>query len=245
MLTGRGKLFKNLADQISDAAAGLECAVLVDGELAALMRFRDEPRSETRPFLQHVKSRHGIKSVVLLSGDRPSEVALFAANMGITHEYGGKSPEEKVAIVRELTAKQRTLYIGDGINDAPAMMNATAGVALGVNSDITSEAAGAVILQSSLQSVDELIHIGTRMRRIALSSAVGGMGLSAIGMVASALGFLAPIEGAILQEVIDLLAILNSLRMLLPTASIGDFKFAETGPSPALPHPSAAVTMPR
>ena len=177
MLTGRGKLLQNLANQISDEAAGLECAVLIDGELAALMRFRDEPRSETKPFLQHVKSRHGIKSVVLLSGDRPSEVTLFAANVGISHEYGGKSPEEKVAIVRELTAKQPTLYIGDGINDAPAMMNATVGVALGVNSDITSEAAGAVILQSSLQSVDGLIHIGTRMRRIALTSAVGGMAL--------------------------------------------------------------------
>jgi heavy metal translocating P-type ATPase len=243
MLTGRGKLPNNLANQISDAAAGLECAMLIDGELAALMRFRDEPRSETRPFLQHVKSRHGIKSVVLLSGDRPSEVALFAANMGITHEYGGKSPEEKVAIVQELTAKQPTLYIGDGINDAPAMMNATAGVALGVNSDITSEAAGAVILQSSLQSVDELIHIGTRMRRIALTSAVGGMALSGIGMAASALGFLAPIEGAILQEVIDLLAILNSLRMLLPAASIGDFKFTEARSSTAHPQPTAAVTM--
>ncbi len=243
MLTGRGKLPKNLANQISDAAAGLECAMLIDGELAALMRFRDEPRGETRPFLQHVKSRHGIKNVVLLSGDRPSEVALFAANMGITHEYGGRSPEDKVAIVQELTSKQPTLYIGDGINDAPAMMNATAGVALGVNSDITSEAAGAVILQSSLQSVDELIHIGTRMRRIALTSAVGGMALSAIGMAASALGFLAPIEGAILQEVIDLLAILNSLRMLLPAKSIGDFKFTEARSSSARPEPSTAVPM--
>jgi heavy metal translocating P-type ATPase len=243
MLTGRGKLPKNLANQIADAAAGLECAMLIDGELAALMRFRDEPRSETRPFLQHVKSRHGIKNVVLLSGDRPSEVALFAANVGITHEYGGKSPEQKVAIVQELTAKRPTLYIGDGINDAPAMMNATAGVALGVNSDITSEAAGAVILQSSLQSVDELIHIGTRMRRIALTSAIGGMTLSAIGMAASALGLLAPIEGAILQEVIDLLAILNSLRMLLPAASIGDFKFTEVRSTPVLAKPSTAVTM--
>jgi hypothetical protein len=62
------------------------------------------------------------------------------------------------------------------------------------------------------------------MRRIALTSAVGGMGLSAIGMVASAMGYLAPIEGAVLQEVIDLLAILNSLRMVLPVASIGDFQ---------------------
>jgi heavy metal translocating P-type ATPase len=243
MLTGRGKLPSHLAKQISDVANGLECVVLIDGELAALMRFRDEPRSETRPFLHHVKSRHGIKDVVLLSGDRPSEVALFAANMGIAREYGGKSPEEKVAIVRELTAKQQTLYLGDGINDAPAMLNATAGIALGVNSDITSEAAGAVILKSSLQSVDELIHIGSRMKRIALTSAIGGMGLSAVGMAASALGYLAPIEGAILQEVIDLLAILNSLRMILPVKSVGDFRVAELKASAARRQPSSPVPM--
>ena len=74
------------------------------------------------------------------------------------------SPEQKLEVVRRMTAQAPTLYLGDGINDAPAMMAATAGVALGVNSDITTEAAGAVILQSSLAGVDELMHIGRRMR---------------------------------------------------------------------------------
>ena len=144
--------------------------------------------------------------------------------MGITEPHGDKSPEEKVEFVREMTAKSRTLYLGDGINDAPAMMAATAGIALGVNSDITSEAAGAVILQSSLKSVDELLHIGRRMRGIALTSAVGGMGLSLIGMGAASFGLINPIQGAIAQEAIDLLSILNSLRMILPTGSLSDFQ---------------------
>ena len=166
---------------------------------------------------------HKIDKVVLLSGDRPAEVSVFATGMGIPHVYGGKTPEQKVEIVREMTAEAPTLYIGDGINDAPAMLNATAGVALGVNSDITSEAAGAVILQSSLASVDELIHIGSRMRRIALVSALGGMTLSLAGMAAAAAGYLTPIQGALLQELIDLLSILNSLRMILPTGPLSDF----------------------
>jgi len=148
-------------------------------------------------------------------------VALFAAGMGITKAYGGKSPEEKVEMVRELTARSRTLYLGDGINDAPAMMTATAGIALGVNSDITSEAAGAVVLQSSL---DELMHIGRRMRGIALTSVIGGMGLRLIGRGAASLGLISPIQGAIAQEVIDLLSIFNSLRMILPTGSLSDFE---------------------
>lgn len=222
-LTGRGKLPPEVRHRLSDVATGLECVVLIDGELAGLMRFHDQPRQESKPFLSHIESIHGFNNITLLSGDRPSEVSFFAAQMGISEVYGGKSPEDKVAIVRELTSRRQTLFLGDGINDAPAMMNATVGIAMGVNSDITSEAAGAVILQSSLASVDELIHIGRRMKRIAITSALGGMLLSVIGMGFGALGYLAPIEGAILQEFIDLLSILNSLRMILPTAPLSDF----------------------
>ncbi len=230
LLTGRGKLPPRIASQLSELAPGLECVILVDEALAGVMRFHDEPRHESKSFLSHVRDRHGFERIVLLSGDRPSEVAAFGRSMGIARVYGGKSPEEKLLIVRDLTAKAPTLYLGDGINDAPAMLNATAGVALGVSSDITSEAAGAVILQSSLLSVDTLIHIGRRMRRIALVSAGGGMLLSAVGMGAAAFGFLAPIQGALLQEAIDLLSILNSLRIILP-ARLSDL----AAPRPGMP----------
>lgn len=223
-VTGRGKLSAENLSAISPIAPGLECVLLIDGRLAGVIHFQDEPRRESKSFLGHLDSKHHISRVILLSGDRPAEVALFAAGMGITEAYGGKSPEEKVEFVRETTLNNRTLYLGDGINDAPAMMAATAGIALGVNSDITSEAAGAVILQSSLVSVDELMHIGRRMRAIALVSAVGGMGLSLLGMAAASLGLLSPIQGAIAQEIIDLLSILNSLRMILPTGPLTDFE---------------------
>lgn len=228
MLTGRNRLPAPIAAQLPPLATGLECVVMIDGECCGLLRFRDEPRHDTRPFLHHLQSRHGVGGVVLLSGDRPSEVAHFAAGVGIAEAYGGKSPEEKLALVRQITARTPSLYLGDGINDAPAMLNATAGIAFGVSSEITSEAAGAVILQSSLSTVDELIHIGGRMRRIALTSAVGGMALSAAGMAAGAFGYLTPVEGAILQELIDLVSILNSLRMILPSGRIGDFSPAES-----------------
>jgi heavy metal translocating P-type ATPase len=223
-VTGRGKLSAENASAMPPVAAGLECVFLLDGKLAGVLHFEDEPRLESKSFLSHLDSKHHITKVILLSGDRPAEVALFAAGMGIHEAYGGQSPEEKVEFVGEQTLKNRTLYLGDGINDAPAMMAATVGIALGVNSDITSEAAGAVILQSSLVSVDRLMHIGRRMRRIALISAVGGMGLSLIGMGAASFGFLSPIQGAIAQEVIDLLSILNSLRMILPTNSLSDLE---------------------
>ncbi len=223
-ITGRGKLSAQDAALMPPVAPGLECVFLLDGKLAGAIHFQDEPRRESQSFLNHLGPKHSISNVILLSGDRPAEVALFASGMGITEAYGGKSPEEKLSFVREMTSKNRTLYLGDGINDAPAMMAATVGIALGVNSDITSEAAGAVILQSSLVGVDELMHIGRRMRHIALISAVGGMGLSLLGMAAASLGMITPIQGAIGQEVIDLLSILNSLRMILPTGPMTDFE---------------------
>jgi P-type E1-E2 ATPase len=143
--------------------------------------------------------------------------------LNIGEVYGAKSPEEKVAIVRSETEREKTLFVGDGINDAPAMQAATVGVAFGTTSDITSEAGDAVILEPLLGKVDELIHIGRRMRRIALESAVGGMALSVLGMLFAAFGLLAPLVGAIAQEVIDLAAVLNALRVAFPREELRDF----------------------
>jgi magnesium-transporting ATPase (P-type) len=90
--------------------------------------------------------------------------------------YAGQTPEQKVAITRWETERAPTLFIGDGINDAPALATATVGLAFGHQSEITTEAAGAVIMDTSLERIDELFHLARRMRRIALQSAVGGMG---------------------------------------------------------------------
>jgi P-type E1-E2 ATPase len=211
-----------IAAQLPPVAAGMECIILRNGEYAATMRFEDVPREESRTFVHHLEPMHSVDRVMLVSGDREIEVQHLAALVGIEHVYAGKSPEEKLAIVREETAKGPTLFLGDGINDAPAMQAATVGVAFGHNSDITAEAADAVVLEASLGDVDELIHIGKRMRRIALQTAIGGMSLSAIGMLAAAAGFLAPVPGAIAQEVIDLLAVLNALRVAAPRVPLRD-----------------------
>jgi cation transport ATPase len=102
-------------------------------------------------------------------------------------------------------------------------MAATVGVAFGQHSDVTTEAAGAVVMDTSLEKIDELIHIGQRMRRIALQSAVGGMALSVVAMFIAAAGYLPPVAGAITQEVIDVLAVLNAMRVALPPRSLTDY----------------------
>jgi len=102
-------------------------------------------------------------------------------------------------------------------------MAATVGIAFGQNSDVTTEAAGAVVIDSSLEKVDELMHISHRMRRIALQSAVGGMAVSVVAMFIAATGYLPPVAGALTQEVIDVFAVVNALRVVLPPRSLKDF----------------------
>ncbi|MBZ0272222.1 cadmium-translocating P-type ATPase [bacterium] len=192
--------------------AGLEAVVMIDGAWAATLAFRDEPRDEAHSFVSHLGPRHTIRRVLLVSGDRRSEVEHLAGRVGITEIHAEASPEDKVRIVKEETRLAQTLMIGDGINDAPALAMATVGVAFGTSNDPASQAAGAVILNPTLDKVDELLHISRRFLSIALQSAVGGMALSVVGMGFAAFGLLPPVAGALTQEAIDVVSIANALR---------------------------------
>ena len=224
-ITSRGKLLSQKilgAEHLPPIAGGLECIIVIDGQFAAIFRLRDAPRAEGRSFIQHLGPKHQFQRIMILSGDRESEVRYLAEQVGITEMHAEQSPEQKLAIVRRETAVAKTLYVGDGINDAPAMMAATIGMAVGQNSDVTAEAADVVAMENSLKKVDEFMHISRRMRSIALQSAVGGMVLSLGGMMFAAGGYLAPVAGAISQEIIDVLAVLNALRAALPPKVISD-----------------------
>ena len=226
-ITSRGALAKAPVpgvELIPAHAGGLECFVVIDDRYAAAYRFRDEPRVEGASFIKHLNPRHDFSKVMIVSGDRESEVRYLAERIGIGEVYAEKTPEEKVTIVRAETLKARTLYVGDGINDAPALMSATVGIAIGQNSDITSESAGVVILDSSLEKVDEFMHISRRMRQIALQSAIGGMALSVIGMALASFGLLSPVAGAVTQEVIDVAAVFNALRAAIRPRELTDFE---------------------
>jgi heavy metal translocating P-type ATPase len=225
-ITSRKKLAidrPDLVGMLPPPQSGLECLVLIDNCLASTLCFRDEPRREGASFVHHLWPKHSFDRLLLVSGDRDAEVRWLAEQVGIRETYAGQSPEQKLALVREECKRNKTLFLGDGINDAPALTAATVGVAFGQNSDITVEAAGAVILENSLTKVDEFLHISRRMRTIALQSAVGGMALSIVGMLLAAAGYLSPVAGAVAQEVIDVLAIANSLRVAWPPRSLYDF----------------------
>ncbi|MBN8530476.1 MAG: heavy metal translocating P-type ATPase [Alphaproteobacteria bacterium] len=215
-VTHRRKLLQQTPDTgslLPPTAAGLECIILMNEQYAATFRFRDAPRAEGKSFIHHLAPSHQFNKIMLVSGDRESEVRYLADILGIKETLASQGPEQKVAIVRAETAEAPTLFMGDGINDAPALASATVGIAFGQHSSVTAEAAGAVIMENSLVKVDELLHISAAMRRIVLQSAIGGMALSIIAMGFAAAGYITPVAGALLQEAIDIVAIANALRL--------------------------------
>lgn len=217
LITSRKKVletYPELITQLPESALGLECVILINGKYMATLRFRDVPREETKPFITHLKPSHQFNKIMLVSGDRESEVNYLGKLLNLTEIHASKTPEEKLEIVRSEMKKAPTLFIGDGINDAPALTAATVGVAFGQFNSVTSEAAGAVVMENTFNKVDELIHLSLLTRKIALQSAIGGMILSLIGMGFAAAGLISPVFGAILQEIIDVIAIMNALRLI-------------------------------
>ena len=207
------KVYPEFLEKIPQTTAGLECIILYDKKYAATFRFRDIPREETKSFIKHLTPSHQFEKIMLVSGDRESEVKYLGSLLNLTELHASQAPEQKVALVKAERKKAPTLFMGDGINDAPAITSATVGIAFGQYSNVTSEAAGAVIMENTLNKVDELIHLSLNTRKIALQSAIGGMILSVIGMGFASAGYIVPVAGAIVQEIIDIIAIANALRL--------------------------------
>jgi heavy metal translocating P-type ATPase len=225
-VTSRKKLIAQnpgLEKAIPPFSGGMECVVAIDGRYAATLCFRDQPRAEGASFVRHLGPKHLFERVMIVSGDRESEVRYLADQVGIAEIHAGQTPEQKVDIVRRETQRANTVFLGDGINDAPALTAATVGLAFGQNSDITAEAAGAVILDTSLKKVDEFMHISRRLRRILLQSAIGGIVFSLVAMGLAAAGYLPPVAGAVTQEIIDVLAVMNALRVAFPPRTLTDY----------------------
>lgn len=224
-ITHRKKLLDThpeMAEHLPPTSTGLECIIICNDKYAATLRFHDAPRKDSKLFISHLAPAHQFNKIMLVSGDRASEVNYLGTMLNFSEIYASQTPEQKLSIVRAERNKAPTLFMGDGINDAPALTAATVGIAFG-QGNVTAEASGVVIMENTLKKVDELIHLSLATRRIALQSAIGGMALSIIGMGFAAAGFISPVVGALLQEVIDILAIVNALRLIWGSTIETDF----------------------
>src|SRR5215469_3285447 len=188
--------------------------VAVDGTLAGALILEDPVRGDAPRAIREMR-RAGVRRVVVATGDHPDVGALVGAAVGADAVVADQTPAGKVEAVRRERAGGVTVMVGDGVNDAPALAAADVGVAMAARgATASSEAADVVMTVSRLDRLAEGLVIARRARSIAVQSVVAGMSLSIAAMAVAAGGFLPPVAGAVLQEGIDVLVILNALRAL-------------------------------
>jgi P-type E1-E2 ATPase len=192
----------------------LASAVAADGRPIGVLILSDELRAGTAQLLRALRSE-GVERIVLATGDRHEVAVSVAEGLGLDMVRSELTPDQKVLLVLSERKNGLVMMIGDGVNDAPALAAADVGMAMGARGAAASaEAADVVLLVDHLDRVLPAIQIAGRSRRIALESVVAGIGLSLVAMVAAAFGLIAPVQGALLQEIIDIAVIFNALRAL-------------------------------
>jgi heavy metal translocating P-type ATPase len=214
-----------VAGRVGMAEAGLPAApgavlvaVAVDGRYAGEFVLADAPRPGVERLLAGLR-RLGVGRLVLATGDRAEVAEAVTAGLGFDAVRAGLTPDQKVLLVLAERKRGPVMMVGDGVNDAPALAAADVGVAMGARGAAASaEAADVVLLVDRLDRLLPGLAIARRARGIALQSVIAGLGLSLAGMLAAAFGRITPVQGALLQEAIDVAVILNALRVLRPGA---------------------------
>ncbi|WP_102960342.1 heavy metal translocating P-type ATPase [Mangrovicella endophytica] len=192
----------------------LVVAVGVDGRFAGELVYADPVRSGMMHLIDRLRSL-GVERLVLATGDRREVAAAASAGLGFDAVRAELTAERKVLLVLAERKHGPVMMIGDGVNDAPALAAADLGLAMGARGAAASaEAADMVLLVDDLARVLPAMKVARRTRHIALQSALAGISLSTLGMLAAAAGQISPVEGALLQEAIDVAVILNALRAL-------------------------------
>lgn len=201
-------------DLSSMAAGSVLVAVAIDGKMAGHLVMSD-PLCEGAGAMLDGLRREGVRRILLATGDRADVAERVTEGLGLDGVRAGLTPDQKVLLVLSERKRGPVMMVGDGVNDAPALSAADVGVAMGARGAAASaEAADVVLLVDRIDPLGPGIEIARAARRIAVESVVVGIGLSVVGMIAAAYGYLSPVQGALLQEVIDVAVILNALRAL-------------------------------
>jgi P-type E1-E2 ATPase len=209
-----GRVGRVSGDASGMAAGSVLVAVAIDGQMAGHLVMSDPLRDGAGAMLNGLR-REGVRRILLATGDRADVAERVTEGLGLDGVRAGLTPDQKVLLVLSERKRGPVMMVGDGVNDAPALSAADVGVAMGARGAAASaEAADVVLLVDHIDRLGSGIEIAHAARRIAVESVVVGIGLSVVGMIAAAYGYLSPVEGALLQEVIDVAVILNALRAL-------------------------------
>jgi heavy metal translocating P-type ATPase len=221
IIVGNPLFLANLGIAVtSTATCATDSEVLVarGGKFLGTLKIADMLRPEARKAIQSLKSM-GLKTV-LLTGDAKAVAEEVGKQLGVDEIASELLPEEKLQFVNRLTgAQHKVAMVGDGINDAPALMKATVGVAMGTGTDVARESANVVLIGSDLSKLVETFSIARRCRRIIMQNFIGTLTVDSIGVGLAAFGFLNPLLAAFIHVSSEMAFILNSARLLPPLAS--------------------------
>ncbi len=205
------------ADVISEIEGGNgagKTVVLVgrDQKILGAVTLADQLRAEARQAVNDLKAK-GYR-VILLTGDSSDTARTIGRELGVDEAIGDLLPEQKVEKIRELLrAGRKVAMVGDGVNDAPALAEATVGIAMGQGSDVALETADVTLMTSDLSRLVEVLAISKRCYRVIMFNFWGTIGVDTVGIILAFFGLLAPIIAALIHVGSELAFILNSARL--------------------------------
>src|SRR5579871_672400 len=201
------------AVDLDGSARSTQVYVARNGKVLGTMQVADVLRPEARAAVSELRAMN--LKTVLLSGDVQGAVRSVGMDLGVDEAVGELMPEQKAAWIRTLRSKNRkAAMVGDGINDAPALVEANVGVAMGSGTDVARESADVILIGSDLSRFVETLRVARRCRRIIMQNFVGTLVVDSIGVGMAAFGFLNPLLAAFIHVTSELAFILNSTRLL-------------------------------
>jgi heavy metal translocating P-type ATPase len=207
-------------DDASASQGFSEVMVATGGRALGAIRIADVLRSEATAAVTEM--RHLGLSIVLLTGDRKEIANATAKELGVSVVESELLPNQKVDRIRQLRTEGKTVaMVGDGVNDAPALMESNVGVAMGSGTDVARESAAVVLLGNDLLRFTEVLKIARRCRAIIMANFAGTLAVDGIGMLLAAFGVLNPVLAALIHVSSELVFILNSARLLPRPEAIG------------------------
>ena len=205
-------------NQSNGAGLGSEVFVARGGRFLGTLRIADTLRPEAKDAIQSLKSMR--LRTVLLTGDAESVAEDVGRRLGVDEIVGDLLPEDKLQYVKQLTERgHKAAMVGDGVNDAPALMQASVGVAMGSGTDVARESADVVLIGSDLSKLVETLQTARRCRRTIMQNFVGTLVVDSFGVGLAAFGFLNPLLAAFIHVSSEMAFILNSARLLPPDSS--------------------------
>lgn len=208
---------RGLPVPVNGAGGASEVYVARAGQVLGSIRIADVLRPEAKNAVAAMRQM-GLKTV-LLSGDTQGATSSVGHDLGVDEAVGGLLPDQKAKWVTELRGKGRNVaMVGDGINDAPALVEANVGIAMGSGTDVARESSDVILIGSDLSKLVETLRIARRCRGIIMQNFVGTMVVDSIGVGMAAFGFLNPLLAAFIHVTSELTFILNSTRLLPRTS---------------------------